>query len=232
MADPKKTPATAPEKKKAPAAKVATKAARSSETAVDKTVAASVAPAPSEKLSAPAVAAPEPAPSLFAVSKPDAKPDPIADAVARVAAPALRPARAAVETSAVTIAATAKVAVPAGRLLEVGAEQARDVYALARAATTNLRDAITESANATARGALEVNGKVIEAWRAQSDAAFDVLQSALRATSLSDAIRVQTSGARQVYETAATHWKDVAETTTRWLGTAVRPIQSALTKND
>jgi hypothetical protein len=232
MADPKKTRTTAPERKKAPAAKVATKAARSSEMMAEKTAAVSAAPEPSEKPSVSAVTAPEPSPSLFPAPKADAKPDPIADAVARAAAPALRPTHAAVEASAVTVAATTEIALPATRLLEVGAEQARDAYARARATTANLREAITESANATTRGALEVNGKVIKAWQAQNDATFEALQSALRATTLSDVIRAQTSGARQVYETAATHWRDVAESTTRWFGTAVKPIQSALMKND
>ncbi len=230
MADPKKTPTTAPEKKKAPAAKVATKAARSSEMTAEKTAAVSAAPGPSEKPSVPAVT--EPAPSLFPAPKADAKPDPIADAVARAAAPALRPTHAAVEASAVAVAATTEIALPAARLLGVGAEQAHDAYARARATTANLREAITESANATTRGALEVNGKVIKAWQAQNDAAFEALQSTLRATTLSDVIRAQTSGARQIYETATTHWRDVAESTTRWFGTAVKPIQSALMKND
>lgn len=155
-----------------------------------------------------------------------AKPDPIAAAVARVAAPSPKVSAAAVPPAALP---ASDLVAPATRLMEIGAEQAREVYARAQATTASLREAMAETASATTRGALEVNGKVIDAWRAQSDAALDLFQSTLRATSLSDAIRLQTSGARQVYETAATHWKDVAESTTRWLGSAVKLMQSALT---
>jgi hypothetical protein len=69
---------------------------------------------------------------------------------------------------------------------------------------------------------------VLEAWRAQSDVALDLWSSTLAADSFSEAVRVQTSGARQAYDSAALHWKDVAETTNRWFGAALWPLQSAL----
>jgi hypothetical protein len=118
--------------------------------------------------------------------------------------------------------------VPAARIMEAGVQQARQTYARAQTAGETLRQAMNETAQATARGALEVNGKVMEALRAQSDAAFDAWRSALTAGSLSEAISLQASGVRQVYETAATRWKDVAETTQQWMGASVKPLQSAL----
>jgi hypothetical protein len=142
------------------------------------------------------------------------------------------PAAQAVETA---VAATAKafsspsaetVVAPAKHLIEIGTEQVRQAYANVQATGASFRQAMAETANATTRGALEVNGKVIEALRAQSDAAFDVWRSALTAGSFSEAVQLQASGARQVYETAAAHWKDVADTTRRWLGTTVRPFQA------
>jgi hypothetical protein len=113
-----------------------------------------------------------------------------------------------------------------------GADQARDTFERSQAASASFHHAVAETAAATTRGALEVNAKVLEALRAQSDAALDLWRSALTAESFSEAVRVQTSGARQAYDSVAHHWKDVAETTNRWLGAAMRPLQSALSDRD
>jgi hypothetical protein len=92
-----------------------------------------------------------------------------------------------------------------------------------------LRLAIRDAATASTRGALEVNDKMIEAFRVQSDAALAVWQSALAAGSLPEAMRIQTNGIRNAYETATAQWKDIAATTTRWFGQSVEPIQSVWT---
>jgi hypothetical protein len=92
-----------------------------------------------------------------------------------------------------------------------------------------LRVAMREAATASTRGALEVNDKMIEAFRAQSDAAFDLWQSTLRAGSLPEAVQVQTTGIRNAYETATAQWQDIAATTKRWFGQSVEPIQAVWT---
>ena len=228
MTDQKKTaPASASAKKAATRVKAAPKAdSKAAEVKAAQMELPEAKAAPAREASEVKVAkTPAIAETLRAVQS-AAKPDPIAAAVARVAAPSPKVSAAVVPP---TVLPASDLVAPATRLMEIGAEQAREAYARAQATTASLREAFAETANATTRGALEVNGKVIDAWRAQSDAALDLFQSTLRATSLSDAIRLQTSGARQVYETAATHWKDVAESTTRWFGSAVKPMQSAFT---
>jgi len=102
-------------------------------------------------------------------------------------------------------------------------------YATAQAASASLRRVVAEATAATTSGALEVNDKVLDAWRAQSDAILDVWRAALAADTLSDAARLQATGAREAYAAAASHWKDVAETTTRWFEDALKPFRSALT---
>jgi hypothetical protein len=140
------------------------------------------------------------------------------------------PVAAAVETVRTVLGAAPKadeIVAPAARLVESAAERARSAYARAQATGDHLRQAMSETAAASTRGALEVNGKVIDALVAQSDAAFDVWRRSLAAGSIAEAMRLQTSGAREVYETASSHWRDVAETATRWLGSTIRPIQAA-----
>jgi hypothetical protein len=119
---------------------------------------------------------------------------------------------------------------PFSAALESGAEQARNVIGRARDTRESLQQAVTHSATAAAHGMLELNGKVIDLLRAQSDAAFELWRSALAAGSLSEAVRVQTSGLRQAYEATATHAKDVAETATRAIGDTVKPLQSAMAR--
>jgi hypothetical protein len=127
-------------------------------------------------------------------------------------------------------AAEAVASAPA--LAAPATDQAREAYERGQAATASFRHAVAETAAATTKGVLEVNAKVLDALRAQSDAALDLWRSALAAESFSEAVRVQTSGARQAYDSVAHHWKDVAETTNRWFGAAMRPIQSALSDRD
>jgi hypothetical protein len=91
-----------------------------------------------------------------------------------------------------------------------------------------LRKAVSETVAVSARGALEVNEKIIEALQAQSDAAFEIWRSALSAPRLADAIRVQASGTRQAYEAASAQWTDIAKTTAHWLNKSLEPLQSAL----
>jgi hypothetical protein len=118
---------------------------------------------------------------------------------------------------------------PAARLVDAAAEQTLQAHARVQTGNVALRNAVSETTTAATSTVLEVNGKVIDAVRAQSDAAIELWRSTMSAGSLSEVVRLQTSGARQAYETAANHWKDVAETTTRWFSAAMKPIQSALT---
>ena len=114
--------------------------------------------------------------------------------------------------------------------LESGAEQARNAVGRARDTRESLQQAVAHSAAAAANGMLELNGKVIDLVRAQSDAAFDLWRSTMTAGSLSEAVRVQTSGIRQAYEATTTHAKDVAEAATRAIGDTVKPLQSAMAR--
>jgi hypothetical protein len=91
-----------------------------------------------------------------------------------------------------------------------------------------LRQAVSEAVTVTAKGALEVNGKIIEALTAQSDAILELWRSALAAPHLSEAIRVQTSGTRQAYENASAQLRDIAETTAHWYNKSIEPLQSVL----
>lgn len=103
---------------------------------------------------------------------------------------------------------------------------------LPRERTDALRRVMSEAVNATARGALEVHDKIIEALQAQSNAALEVWETSLKAPHLSEAIRVQSNGARQAYETASAQWTDIATTTASWFQKSLEPFQAALHRQD
>jgi hypothetical protein len=106
--------------------------------------------------------------------------------------------------------------------------QAPAAQLLPRERSDALRKVMSEAVNATARGALEVHDKIVEALQAQSHAALEVWETSLKAPHLSDAIRVQTNGARRAYETASAQWIDIATTTANWLNRSLEPFQTAL----
>jgi hypothetical protein len=124
----------------------------------------------------------------------------------------------------------ASVTAPFAAAFNLGTDQARSAYARAGAGNENLRKVVSDSTAATTRGLLELNGKFVDLWRAQSDAALDLWRSTLSAGSVADAVKAQTSGFRQSYEATTSHWKDIAETTGRLMGDAARTFQSALTQ--
>jgi hypothetical protein len=103
-------------------------------------------------------------------------------------------------------------------------------YAIAQTATAALRRVVAEATAATTSGALEVNDKVLDAWRAQSDAILDVWRKAITADNVPDAVRLHARGTQDAYAAAASQWKDVAETTTRWFEDALKPFRPARTR--
>jgi len=67
-------------------------------------------------------------------------------------------------------------------------------------------------------GWAELNGKMLNLMRSQTEANFALWRSTLGAGSLSEAIRIQTTGIREAYETTAAQWRDIAETAARLMG--------------
>lgn len=91
-----------------------------------------------------------------------------------------------------------------------------------------LRQAMSEAVAASAQGALEVNGKIIDALSQQSHVALDLWRSAIRPAPLPEAFQAQTDATRQAYEAASAQWKGIAEATALWMTRSLEPLQSAL----
>jgi hypothetical protein len=187
-------------RKAAPPTAPASVAKKAAEAIAPVAAVATAAPKTVEKL---ATATPAPTPASV---------EPVAKLATQAAALAFNPA------AAVAPFATA---------FEAGADQARASYSRARENGESLRQAVTDSTTATTRAFVELNGKVIDLVRAQSDATLDLWRSTLSAGTFSEAIRVQTHGLREVYETTSAQWKDIAETAGRLAAEAAKPLRTA-----
>lgn len=110
-------------------------------------------------------------------------------------------------------------------LARVGLAQARDGYAVGRQSLEQLQGGLAESAGIASKGALEINGKVLDLVRAQADAAFGLWRQLLGAGSLSEAVQLQTRGWRHGYEMTSSRLKDIAETTGRVAETSIGPVR-------
>jgi hypothetical protein len=102
------------------------------------------------------------------------------------------------------------------------------LFSNAREQGDALRQAVRAAASVSAQGALEVNGKIIDALQSQSHVALDLWRTAIGAADLPQALQAQTSATREAYEAASAQWRDIAETTARWMTRSFEPLQSAL----
>ncbi|MBA1158535.1 phasin family protein [Microvirga mediterraneensis] len=109
-----------------------------------------------------------------------------------------------------------------------GPAEAGAIFSSAKKQGDVFRKAMSEAVAASAKGALEVNDKIIDAMNSQRHAALDLWRSAISPTPLPEVLKVQSQATRQAYETASAQWKDIAETTALWFTKSLEPLQSAL----
>jgi hypothetical protein len=144
-------------------------------------------------------------------------PEPRVDLIELAAAPA---AAALEEVTAAKTATQPKAAEPK----PVAAEA---LFSSAKKQSDAFRQAVGEAVTASARGALEVNGKIIDALNVQSSAALDLWRSAISPAPLPEALKAQSQATRLAYEAASAQWKDIADSTALWLTKSLEPLHSA-----
>ena len=110
---------------------------------------------------------------------------------------------------------------------EVKPIAAEAFFSSAKKQSDAFRQAVGEAVTASAKGALEVNGKIIDALNVQSNAALDLWRSAISPTPLPEVLKAQSLATRQAYEASSAQWKDVAESTALWVTKSLEPLQSA-----
>ncbi len=143
---------------------------------------------------------------------------PKADLVEMAAVPAAETTENVIES-----APAVQAAIPTVQPLETG-----ETFAAVQEQGDALRQAMREAMTVSAQGALEVNDKIIEALQTQSHAALDLWRTAVTTADFPHSLQTHTSATRQAYEAASAQWKDIAETTARWVTRSFEPLQTAL----
>jgi hypothetical protein len=144
-------------------------------------------------------------------------PEPRADLIELAAAPAA------------TIVETMPAAKPAkqAKATEVKPVAAEALFSSAQKQSDAFRQAVGEAVTVSAKGALEVNGKIIDALTIQSSTALDLWRSAISPAPLPEALKAHSQATRLAYEAASAQWKDIAESTALWFTKSLEPLHSA-----
>ncbi|MBF9195685.1 phasin family protein [Microvirga terrestris] len=134
---------------------------------------------------------------------------------------------------AVTALETVKATKPATqpKVPEVLPVAAEAVFSSAKKQGDAFRQAVSEAVTASAEGALEVNGKIIDALTIQSSTALDLWRSAISSAPLPEALKAQSQATRQAYESASAQWKAIAESTALWFTKSLEPLHSAFQRS-
>lgn len=111
-------------------------------------------------------------------------------------------------------------------MADKGTAQARESYEKMTAATAETSKLIQSAA----QGATEVNTKVIEFARANTNAAFDYANELLGVKSPSEFLKVATEHARKQFELLSSQTKELAALSQRAMLEAAEPLKTGAAK--
>jgi phasin len=115
--------------------------------------------------------------------------------------------------------------------LEKGVVESRAAFVKAKTAADEAASAFEVSFSAAKDGALAINAKAFEVWRANADANFDFLKAAFATKSLSDLIALQAEFARKQLQAMTGQTKDIRSLTQKAMTEAVEPIKEQVAKS-
>jgi phasin len=124
-----------------------------------------------------------------------------------------------------------KMEVPAAfrEFAEKSVTQAKDNWEKMKAATEEATDMIETSYSTASKGASDYGMALIDAARANTNAAFDFYSQIMTAKSLSEVIELSTSHARKQFETVTAQSKDLTALAQKVATDTVEPIKSGMT---
>lgn len=134
------------------------------------------------------------------------------------------------ETLAVAAKTAADVPAPVRELAEKSVKQAKDGYARWKAAAEETSDALEDAYATASKGYKELSRKSVELTRSNVNAQFDFLQALIGAKSVSQAIELQTSFARQQFEVLSGQAKELSSLAQKTATDGAKPFQDLATK--
>jgi phasin len=113
---------------------------------------------------------------------------------------------------------------------EQGLSQTREAYSRMKAAAEEATDLFEESFETTREGVREVQFKALDVVKENTDAALDLMRKLLTATSVADAVQLQTTFARERFEAMVDYSKDVQATWSKVGTEASKPAKAIFDK--
>jgi phasin len=125
-----------------------------------------------------------------------------------------------------------KLEVPAAfrEIAEKGVAQAKDAYEKVKAATEEATDLIEDTYTTAVKGTVDYNLKVIEAARANANAAFDFASELIGVKSLSEVVELTTAHARKQFEAVTEQTKELTAAAQKLAAETAEPIKAGVTK--
>lgn len=125
-----------------------------------------------------------------------------------------------------------KMEVPAAfrEIAEKGVSQAKESYEKMKAAAEEATDVLEETYATATKGSTEYGLKVLDAARANTNAAFDFFSEFITVKSLSEAVELSTAHARKQFETLTAQTKELASIAQKAANEAGEPIKNGVTK--
>ena len=115
--------------------------------------------------------------------------------------------------------------------LEKGVVESRAAFVKAKTAADEAASAFELSFSAAKDGALVINAKAFEVWRANADANFDFLKASFATKSLPDLVALQAEFARKQLQAMTGQTKDIGSLTQKAMTEAVEPIKEQVAKS-
>jgi phasin len=125
-----------------------------------------------------------------------------------------------------------KMEVPAAfrEIAEKSVVQAKEGYEKMKAAAEEATDVLEETYATATKGSTEYGMKVIDAARANTNAAFDFFTQFMAVKSLSEAVELSTAHARKQFEVVTAQTKELTTLAQKVANEASEPLKSGVTK--
>ncbi|GLK67198.1 phasin [Hansschlegelia plantiphila] len=122
--------------------------------------------------------------------------------------------------------AAERSAAPVRELAEKSVQQAKEGYARFKTVAEEASDTIEDAVATTSKGYKELSRKSVEVARSNANAHFDFLHALVGAKTLSQAIELQTSYARQQFDVVSGQIKELSALAQKTATDGARPFQS------
>ncbi|WP_417666494.1 phasin [Roseibium sp.] len=114
---------------------------------------------------------------------------------------------------------------------EKSIDQAREAYAKVKTAAEDATDLMEDTFETSRQGAVEFNHKAVDVAKANTDATFSFIKDMMTVKTLAEAIELQSTFARQQFDTLSSQAKDMQEFATKLSTDVTAPVKDAFEKS-